>query len=186
VGTLDGPIHVLAWQRTLGEMIAYGTLLAQSCGHCKKWTPLDPRDLAPLMGEEATLWDQRPSCPACGRPSHFMASPGQGTPFRPLVTPSGRRALGLPGEGESREFTATELMRFTPLEVQAAGIDLSVFCAACRVLRPAALDRLAAARGVQPVSAMRFRCGTCRGQGAAMLTWRDSHASYRSFEFSKA
>jgi len=36
-------------------MVAHGTLLAQSCGACKKWTPLDVRDLAALMGEDASL-----------------------------------------------------------------------------------------------------------------------------------
>jgi hypothetical protein len=102
MGDRTGPIHVMAWQRTLGEMIEHGTLLAQSCGGCKKWTAIDPRDLAALMGQEASLWDQKPACPACGNPSHFMASPGQGTPFRALATPPGRRALGAPGAATSR------------------------------------------------------------------------------------
>ena len=145
-----------------------------------------PSDVAHIVSDYPRWGDQKPSCPARGRPSHFMAPTGEGTPFRPLITPSGRHVLGVRGATARRDFTATELMAFTPRDVEAAGIDLSVFCAACRVLRPVALDRLAAARAVQPVSAMKFRYGKCRRPGSAMLTWRDDNNDYRSFDFSKA
>jgi len=184
MGDRTGPIYVMAWQRTLGEMMAHGSLLAQSCGACKKWTRLNVADLAALMGEDASLWDRQPACPSCGQPSRIMASAGEGTPFRALSTPAGRRALGAPDPSpKARDFTATELLAFTPEDVAKANIDLSIFCAACRVLRPISLDRLVAGRGVQPVSAMKFRCGKCRGPGSALLSWRDHNNEYRSFDF---
>jgi len=99
-----------------------------------------------------------------------MASAAEGTPFRALATPAGRRALGVPTtEGRLRDFTATELLGFTPADVAAANIDLSIFCAACRVLRPISLERLIAKRGVQPLAAMKFQCSKCRGPGSAWL-----------------
>lgn len=76
----------MAWQRTLAEMKAHGTLVAQSCTApgCGRWATLNVDTLIGIYGEKALLWDRRPHCVSCNRPGHYMASPGEGTPYRPL------------------------------------------------------------------------------------------------------
>lgn len=77
-----------AWAATLGQMIEAGARVylactAQACGNS---TGLDLTSLAKKFGADFSLWDRKPVCPACGRLGHYMASPGHGTPFRPLKT----------------------------------------------------------------------------------------------------
>jgi hypothetical protein len=107
-------------------------------------------------------------------------------PVPALLTPAGRELRGAKVEVEARDFSASELMAFTPHDVRAARLDLSVFCPACRMLRIVRLDRLIERRGVQPLSAMKFRCSKCRGPGSAQLSWRDHNNEYRSFDFARA
>ncbi|HXA39645.1 MAG TPA: hypothetical protein VNW53_11640 [Phenylobacterium sp.] len=99
MGDRRGPIHVLAWQRTLGEMAFHKTVLALCCDDpkCKAWTELDVAGMARFRGKATSLWDCRPPCPICGAGGHYMASLGHGTPFRPLLTPPGRKVFGLEG-----------------------------------------------------------------------------------------
>lgn len=92
MGTRAGPLHVLEWQRSLGAMRRHGVRLMLT--GCRHWRRVDLEALAAELGDEASLWDASRPCPVCRKPQTFMASPGQGTPFLPLVTPSGRRALG--------------------------------------------------------------------------------------------
>jgi hypothetical protein len=178
----------MAWQRTLGEMVTHGTLLAITCDAraCKAWTPVDPADLALSMGDDACLWDKRPACPKCNGVGHYMVSPGQSTPFRLMRVPDGREVQGVPRRPQRRDYTATELRDFSPLDLKEANMDLSVFCPSCRVLRGVSLGRLVARRGVQPLVAMKFRCSKCRGPGSAFLSWRDSDGEPRAFDFSEA
>lgn len=77
----------LAWQGTLAEMRRHGTRVAQCCSgaDCRRWTDLDVRTLIDELGEDHRLWNRRPACSMCGAPTHFMASPGPSTPFRPLA-----------------------------------------------------------------------------------------------------
>jgi hypothetical protein len=76
----------LAWQRTLGEMRRYGTRLALCCARpkCKHWEPIDVAAMIRTHSEGWAPWDHFPPCPRCGKPAHYMASPGESTPFRPL------------------------------------------------------------------------------------------------------
>lgn len=78
----------MAWQNSLGEMKAHGTLLAQSTGcKCKgRWQALSIDALIYRHGPDFVLWDRVAHCAACGKAGHYMASPGAGTPFRPLRT----------------------------------------------------------------------------------------------------
>lgn len=78
----------MAWQNTLGEMKAHGTLLAQtsSCRCDGRWVELEVDALLAEHGPDWKAWDRSPPCVSCGKPGHYMASPGPGTPFRPLRT----------------------------------------------------------------------------------------------------
>jgi hypothetical protein len=78
----------MAWQRTLGEMKAHGTRLAQtaSCGCGDRWVDLDIDKLIAKWGADWLAWDRRPPCRTCGVPGHYMASPGRSTPYRPART----------------------------------------------------------------------------------------------------
>ena len=78
----------MAWQRTLGDMKAHGTRLAQtaSCKCNDRWVDLDVDALIAKWGAGWIAWDRRPPCTGCGTPGHYMASPGRSTPFTPLRT----------------------------------------------------------------------------------------------------
>ena len=88
MGDRNAPRSPMAWQRSLGEMKAHGTRLAQtaSCGCPDRWIDLDVDELITKWGAEWVAWDQRPPCRACGAPGHYMASPGPSTPYRALRT----------------------------------------------------------------------------------------------------
>lgn len=75
-----------AWQRSLGEMRDHGTILAATCTArgCGHWQPLDVLALIERFGEAWSPWNRQPRCTRCGHKGHYMASPGRGTPMRPL------------------------------------------------------------------------------------------------------
>lgn len=76
------------WMSTVSAMIRHQTRVICTCGACAWWERVE--DLTPyreLLGDDGSLWDRRPPCPECGALAHFMASPGQGTPMRPLKSP---------------------------------------------------------------------------------------------------
>lgn len=80
---------VMVWQSTLGEMKRHGTAVKAMCG-CGYTEPVDLDEMIGIMGsEDDTLWDVRPPCPApgCTWELLYMASPGPGTPFRPMKSP---------------------------------------------------------------------------------------------------
>ena len=72
----------------MAQMRAHGARVAQCCirGDCRRWADLDLEALTREFGEEFMLWDRRPPCPACGASTHYMASPGPSTPYRPLLS----------------------------------------------------------------------------------------------------
>jgi hypothetical protein len=76
----------MAWQGTLRQMKEYGIRVAACCTArgCGLWVNLHIETLIGKFGEDHSLWDQRPECVACRRLGHYMASPGESTPFRPL------------------------------------------------------------------------------------------------------
>lgn len=78
----------MAWQGTLAQMKAHGTRLAQtaSCECRGNWVEIDVDKLLAEHGPDWSAWDRRPPCARCGKPGHYMASPGTGSPFRPLRT----------------------------------------------------------------------------------------------------
>jgi hypothetical protein len=78
----------LAWQSTFREMKRLRTRLAFCCTarDCKAWIEQDIDARAHELGWDAMLWDDRPPCAKCGARGHYMASPSQGTPFRPLLS----------------------------------------------------------------------------------------------------
>jgi hypothetical protein len=76
----------MAWQNSLGEMKAHGTIVAQTTG-CKcagRWQNLSVDALIYAHGPDFVLWDRPAHCAKCGKAGHYMASPGPSTPFRPL------------------------------------------------------------------------------------------------------
>jgi hypothetical protein len=88
MGTRTDDKRPMAWQGTLAQMRAHGTRVAQCCtaADCRCWEVLTVDGLAAQFGEEFMLWDRRPPSRMCGVPTHYMAAPGPGTPFRPLLS----------------------------------------------------------------------------------------------------
>jgi hypothetical protein len=78
----------LAWQGTLAQMRGHGTRVAQSCSEptCRAWVLHDVDALARDFGDEHMLWGRRPPCRHCGGATHYLASPGPSTPYRPLLS----------------------------------------------------------------------------------------------------
>lgn len=76
---------VMAWQSSLAEMRAHGTLLLTGCGTASHDLRPDVEALIAQMGPDASLWGRTPPCARCGRLMHYMASAGPATPFRPLL-----------------------------------------------------------------------------------------------------
>jgi hypothetical protein len=89
----------LAWQGTLAQMRTHGTLVAQTCTEptCRRWVVLLIDNLIREFGPDHLLWDRRPACALCGGKTHYMATTGPGTPFRPLLS-------GAHAEQARREF----------------------------------------------------------------------------------
>jgi len=90
MGLRDAYPVPMRWMSTLGAMKAEGTVVRASCQACGKWHDVDLDEMIRELGSpEATLWDRHPPCldPACDGLLMFMASPGLGTPFRPLLSP---------------------------------------------------------------------------------------------------
>jgi len=77
-----------AWQSTVGQMRSSGAAVYLACTSqgCGRSTPMNLTDVAAKFGDDFSLWNRRPVCPECGRVGHYMASPGAGTPYRPLRT----------------------------------------------------------------------------------------------------
>lgn len=92
MGTRTGPVHVLEWQSNLAGMRKHGTRVQWSCETCRGWGAVDLEPLIARLGEAGSLWDRQPPCkvPGCGGRVFFLASPGSGTPFRPLLSQAGR------------------------------------------------------------------------------------------------
>ena len=83
------------WQRSLGEMQAHGTTVAQTTG-CRcagRWQVLSLDALIYQHGPDFVLWDRPARCARCGKVGHYMASPGPGTPYRPLRSSSHQHVL---------------------------------------------------------------------------------------------
>ena len=77
----------LAWQATLGGMLAEGVQVRRACSHCGRGEEnIDVAALVEKEGPRASLWNRRPVCPRCGERGHYMARPGSSTPFRPLLS----------------------------------------------------------------------------------------------------
>lgn len=100
----------MAWQGTLAQMKAHGTRLAQtsSCDCRGRWVELVVDQLIAQHGPDWAPWDRRPPCVSCGRPGHYMGSPADSTPYRPLRT-------GLGHDVERREFLRS--FRFTHRDI---------------------------------------------------------------------
>lgn len=86
---------VMAWQSTLSMMRAHSTRVRRVCS-CGFWKDVDVAEMEALLGADGSLWDRRPPCDRCDRLSHFMASPGPGSPFLPLLSPSASSMDNLP------------------------------------------------------------------------------------------
>lgn len=85
---------VMRWQSDLGSMIAEGAYVIRTGCRCGCWGVVDLPYMVDLLGgPDMTLWDCRPPCPLCGQLHHFMASPGPGTPVRPLLSSPGDHDL---------------------------------------------------------------------------------------------
>lgn len=90
----------MAWMSTLKSMKAYETIVVRICSSpCDFYERQDLDALIALLGEDAMLHDERPPCPRCDRLNHFMASPGPGTPMRPLLSPDRGPDPVRPAEG---------------------------------------------------------------------------------------
>lgn len=99
MGTRTSNRSPQAWQGSLVQMKTYGTRVAQHCiaGDCRRWIVHDLEELIAEYGPDHMLWNRRPPCAVCGGPTHFMASPGPSTPFRPLLS-------GLLADEAKRQF----------------------------------------------------------------------------------
>ncbi len=78
----------MAWQGTLAQMKQHGTKVYQTCTarDCEWWFIHNIDFLIMTYGPDYMLWDKFPPCLRCGGGSHFMAAPGDSTPYRPLMT----------------------------------------------------------------------------------------------------
>ena len=142
--------HPMAWQATLGGMQANGTLAYQVCSKCKLRRDVDVAALVDKEGPRSTLWDRRPICPRCGERTHYMASPGPGTPFRPML--SGMlydearrqffRALGLTRRDVTRIRAMAEATVPGQLPRELADLDVPIRVTA-RFLEPLSGSELA-------------------------------------------
>lgn len=77
----------MAWQATLGGMVASGTQVRRSCSErgCGRGEEnVDIRAMLEAEGPQATLWNRRPLCPHCGARGHYSASSGM--VMRPLLS----------------------------------------------------------------------------------------------------
>lgn len=80
------PPTVMQWMTTLAEMKKAEARVIRSCASpCRYWVKEDLDALIDLLGPEACLIGERPPCPRCKRLTRFMASPGGGSPMRPLL-----------------------------------------------------------------------------------------------------
>ncbi|HEY2357499.1 MAG TPA: hypothetical protein VGH86_08615 [Phenylobacterium sp.] len=87
MGSRNEDRRPLAWQGSLAQMKTYGTRVARACvaTDCRRWVALNVDSLIAEYGPDHMLWDRRPPCALCGGKTHYMASPGPSTPFRPLL-----------------------------------------------------------------------------------------------------
>jgi hypothetical protein len=122
----------MAWQGTLAQMRTHGTRVAQACttSDCRRWVDLDIEKLIAELGPEHMLWDRRPPCPLCDGKTHFMASPGPSTPYRPLLG-------GIVANEVKRAFLKS--FGFTPRDVRRIQ---AVAEATTKLETPASLDDL--------------------------------------------
>src|SRR4051812_13403994 len=86
------------WMTTLAEMKLHGTRLRLVCtSPCTFWEDADIDALIEeLGGEDYSVWDAQLQCERCGQLMRYVASPGPGTPFRPLVSDPPDRIVPLP------------------------------------------------------------------------------------------
>jgi len=82
------------WMSTLGAMQRHRTRVISTCSRCRGSRTVDLTALIAQLGADGSLWNRRPACSSCGKPGHYMASPGPGTPMRPLL--ADERTVGLP------------------------------------------------------------------------------------------
>jgi hypothetical protein len=105
-----------SWQRTIGAMKDHGALLILA--GCRHGAPANLDQLIADHGEDWSPRDCRPTCPKCGALQHYMASPAEGTPMRPLLTPSGvlaKQAFDRKAFLKSFRFTRLDLIRIKAL-----------------------------------------------------------------------
>ncbi len=80
------PIARMAWISDLAGMQRHGTQLQASCRDraCGHWNGLSVEVLIEEFGAEANLREVGLVCASCGGDVLILASPGRGTPFRPV------------------------------------------------------------------------------------------------------
>lgn len=89
-------METMVWNSDLAGMKKSGTIIRASCQApaCRHWWDWPVEDLiAELGSDKATVWDRHPPCERCGEPVLFLASPGEGSVFRPLIS------ADIPAEG---------------------------------------------------------------------------------------
>jgi len=165
----------MAWQGTLAQMKLHGTRLAQACtrGDCRRWQELHVDALIQQLGPDCLLWDRRPPCMGCGEPTHYMASPGPSTPYRPLL--SGHLA-----EAVRRRFLKS--FGFTRRDVR----RIQAMAETCSVgFEPAALDDLDVPYRVGAClpAAEGYSSGKLLGEwkGRSLLWWPMNEAEEREW-----
>jgi hypothetical protein len=105
------PIGRMLWMSTLGAMMAEGTLVLRTCPNCGFHGRVDLEHMVDVLGgPEFSLWDCRPPCPLCEKPMHHMASPGEGSIFRPLLSqPEDAEEHPLPARAWMKGWTGRRL-----------------------------------------------------------------------------
>lgn len=78
---------MLDYVATLGGMKRHGTRVVVSCAKCRLWKPFDVDVAIAKLGEDYSLVDKRAHCrePGCDGIVRFHGSPGEGSPFRPII-----------------------------------------------------------------------------------------------------
>lgn len=76
----------MAWQSTIWQMAQYNTPVISTGCRCKRYERVSLLRMYLLLGWNGSLWDRRHPCDHCGDFRHFMASPGEGSVMRPMIT----------------------------------------------------------------------------------------------------
>lgn len=89
MGDPKRPQSRMEWDATLGGMLKHGVRAKHLCKVCSRSVPINVAAWCRMLGERASLWDYFMPCKFEDCPDGLtvvVASPAEGSPFRPLQT----------------------------------------------------------------------------------------------------